>query len=320
MLTGLHLHPGQPVAPHDLWTAWNLDPLTLAGMSFLVWLYVRGSRRPKRGWPRRGWLVTALVALTVALVSPLEAMSGALASAHMVQHLLLILVAAPALVRCSAGEGMFAGLPTAVRKRLGSTRLALGLTPARMRLLANPVLIWLLHAGALLFWHAGGPYQAALSSTALHYLEHVTFLLTALWFWQLVLLTRHRSPDWPGIGLLMVFAMALQSVGLALLMTFAESPWYPFYENSAAAWGFTALADQHLAGVIMWVPAGFIYTAVGLTRLWRWLTAIERSSSGTIDQAAENLDVSLSHRSSAEAALNVSPRRPGVDLTELSDR
>ncbi len=319
MLTGLHLHPGQPVAPHDLWTAWNLDPLTLAGMSLLVWLYLRGSRKPKRGWPQRGWLVTALVALTIALVSPLEAMSGALASAHMVQHLLLILVAAPALVRSGAGEGIFAGLPTAVRKRLGSTRLALGLTPARIRLLGHPVLIWLLHAGSLLFWHAGGPYQAALSSTALHYLEHATFLLTALWFWQLVLLTRHRSPDWPGIGVLMVFALALQSVGLALLMTFAASPWYPFYENRAAVWGFTALADQHLAGVIMWVPAGFIYTAVGLDRLWRWLAAIERRSAEG-HQAAEDVDIPLGHHGSAESTLDPSSRHTRIDLTELSDR
>lgn len=316
MLAGLYLHPGQPVAPHDLWTAWNLDPLTLAGMGTLVWLYSRGSRRRLN----RRWFVIALAALAIALISPLEALSGALASAHMVQHLLLILVAAPALVRSSAGEGVLAGLPSPVRKRFGAARLALGLTPARIRLLANPVLIWLLHAAALLFWHAGGPYQAALVSTPLHYLEHATFLLTALWFWQLVLLTRHRSADWPGVGLLMVFALALQSVGLALLMTFAESPWYPAYENSAAAFGFTALADQHLAGVIMWVPAGFVYTAVGLGRLWRWLAAIERGSSGMSHQLAKNGDVPLGHRAPAEPLFDPSSRHPGIDLTELSDR
>ncbi|MGI8517249.1 MAG: cytochrome c oxidase assembly protein [Acidimicrobiia bacterium] len=280
MLTRILLHPGQPVAPHDLWSSWNLDPLLLGGIAALVWLNGRGRRRPN--WK---WFGVAVVALGLALVSPLEAMSGALASAHMSQHLLLILVAAPAFVYSEAGAGVLAGLPLTVRSGLGAARRTLGLVPARVRRFSHPVLVWLLHAGVLLFWHAAGPYQLALRSEPIHYLEHASFLLTALWFWQLVLSTRHRSVDWPGAGVLMVFGMAGQSVFLALLMTFADNPWYAAYANTTATWGMTPLTDQHLAGVIMWVPAGFVYTGVGLTLLARWLTAIETRTS-TNERAA----------------------------------
>jgi len=219
--------------------------------------------------------------LGLALVSPLEAMSGALASAHMSQHLLLILVAAPAFVHSEAAAGVLGGLPLTVRKGLGLARRTLGLAPARIRRFFHPVLVWLLHAGVLLFWHAAGPYQLALRLEPVHYLEHASFLITALWFWQLVLSTRHRSIDWPGASVLMVFGLAGQSVFLALLMTFAESPWYSAYANTTSAWGITPLTDQHLAGVIMWVPAGFGYTGVGLTLLSRWLTAIETQTSAS---------------------------------------
>lgn len=311
MLIGLHPHAGEPIAPHDLWFAWNLDPWLLLFLAALVWLYRRGRRRPD-WW----WFGLAVAALVVALVSPLEAMSAALASAHMAQHLLLILVVAPALVHSGAGEGVLAGLPSSMRKKLGSGRRTIGLTPARIRRLAPPGWIWLLHAGTLLFWHASGPYELALASAPVHYLEHTTFLVSALWFWQLVFSVRHRTFDWPGVGILMVFGLALQSVFLALLMTFATLPWYPSYAQTTAPWGITHLADQHLAGVIMWVPAGFAYTGIGLIQLFRWLASIEKRTSGAPNQALEHLDIGLSHPATAEALLDSSAGSGGDDLSE----
>ncbi|MDQ3538332.1 MAG: cytochrome c oxidase assembly protein, partial [Actinomycetota bacterium] len=112
MLTVIVAHAGQPPAPHDLWSAWNLDPLLLAGLCLAVWAYRRGQAggRPRAVDTRRARCFgAALVAVAVALISPLEALSSALASAHMVQHLLLVLAAAPLLALAAPSSTLLRG-------------------------------------------------------------------------------------------------------------------------------------------------------------------------------------------------------------------
>ena len=264
----MFLHPGQPPAPHDLWSSWNPDPLLGLGLATATLLALRARRHL-----HLAWFWTGLFAVALALASPIEAMSESLASAHMVQHLLLIVIAAPALVTARAGSALVAGLPLNWRRRLGAARRRLGLVPARTRRLSHPVLALAVHGGAILFWHAALPYQAALNSIPIHYLEHVSFVVTGVWFWQVVLKSREREAG--GFGVLLVFGLALQSVFLALLMTFAGQPWYPAYIDTAPLWGLTALEDLHLAGVIMWVPAGLVYTGIGIARLLTWLRRLE---------------------------------------------
>ncbi|HEX5723095.1 MAG TPA: cytochrome c oxidase assembly protein [Acidimicrobiia bacterium] len=200
-------------------------------------------------------LLIALAVMAMALLSPLEEMAHALASAHMVQHLLLILVAAPLLSK-------------AIRFTLPKW--------------VSPPLAWLLHTATIWFWHAAGPYNAAVVNPLLHGLEHLSFLGTAVVFWRVVGIG--RQPE--GIGVLLVFAMALQSVFLALLLTFADTPWYWVYSATTRAYGLDPLADQQLAGVIMWVPAGLVYTGIGLKLLLTWIRqhdpAPELSSSPTL--------------------------------------
>src|SRR5690606_19935971 len=111
-------HAGRPPEPHDLWTAWNLDPLVLGALVLAAWAYRRGriggAPRPSDRWRQRCF-AGALGALAVALVSPLDAVSTALASAHMVQHVLLVLVAAPLLALAAPSSALLRGTPLAVR-------------------------------------------------------------------------------------------------------------------------------------------------------------------------------------------------------------
>ncbi|MGH8959444.1 MAG: cytochrome c oxidase assembly protein [Acidimicrobiia bacterium] len=186
-------------------------------------------------------LLIALLVIGVALFSPIEEMAHALASAHMVQHLLLILVAGPLIAY-------------AVRIQFAIEWL-------------SPTVAWLLHTTTIWLWHAAGPYTAAVVNPIVHGAEHLTFLLTAVVFWSAVGIG--RNPD--GLGVLLVFGMALQSVFLALLLTFAETPWYWVYEATTQAYGLDPLSDQQLAGVIMWVPAGLVYTGIGLALLLAWV-------------------------------------------------
>ena len=126
MLTAF-AHSGPPPRPAELWTAWNLEPFTLCGLGVAVVFYVGARARSRLAdRPRLRWLVGAVVAIAVALVSPLDAMSDALASAHMVQHLLLVLVAAPLL---------------AAARQVPAARLIHSPSPVAMATQARPVVV-----------------------------------------------------------------------------------------------------------------------------------------------------------------------------------
>jgi putative membrane protein len=272
-------HPGQPPAPHDLWSAWNLHPVLLAGLLLAGWAYRRGRtggpRRPVDTWRARCFTL-ALVALGLALLSPLDALSNALASAHMVQHLVLLLVAAPLLALSAPSSTILRGSPLAVRRASGRWRRRLGLTHGNLAVLRHPAAVWLLQVGVLWFWHAAAPYDAALDNQFLHLLEHASFLVTAVLFWHVVIGVRGAARVSGGLGVLLVFAMAMQSVFLSVLLTFARTPWYSGYATTTAPWGLDPLTDQQVAGVIMWIPAGGIYLAAALVLLVTWIRATER--------------------------------------------
>ena len=272
-------HPGQPPAPHDLWSAWDLHPVLLGGLLLAAWTYHRGqSRGPKR--PADRWrarcFTAALVALGLALLSPLDGLSSALASAHMVQPLLLLVVAAPLLALSAPSSAILRGSPLAVRRASGRWRRRLGLTHGNLAVLRHPAAVWLLQVGVLWFWHAAAPYDAALDSEPLHILEHASFLVTAVLFWHVVVGVRGAARVSGGLGVLLVFAMAMQSVFLSVLLTFARTPWYSGYATTTASWGLDPLTDQQVAGVIMWIPAGGIYLAAALVLLVTWIRATER--------------------------------------------
>lgn len=266
-------HDGRPLAPHELATAWNADPLIVAALALLAWVYWRGRSEGTPTWQVRCF-GAALVVLGVALLSPLDALSGVLAAGHMVQHLLLTLVAAPLLALSAPAGPLLRGAPAALRHAVSPTRRRLGAGVRVTHALRNPALVWLLHVATLWAWHAAVLYDAALANPLVHALEHTTFLLTGLLFWRVVIGARAVRVS-PGLGVLLVFGMTLQSALLALLLTFARTPWYVGYTTTTRPWGLEQLADQHLAGAIMWVPAGFVHLGVALALLVGWVRATE---------------------------------------------
>jgi putative membrane protein len=281
VLTPILAHPGQPPAPHDLWAAWNLDPVLLLGLLLAAWAYRRGrAGRPQRpaDTRRARCFALALATLGLALLSPLDALSGALASAHMVQHLLLVLVAAPLLALSAPSSAILRGSPLAVRRASSRWRRRFGLTHRNLRTLGHPAAAWMAHVAVLWFWHAAVPYDAALASQPLHLLEHASFLATAGLFWHVVAGARGAGRVSNGLGVLLVFGMAMQSVLLSVLLTFARKPWYSGYANTTAPWGLDPLADQQLAGAIMWIPAGAVYLVAALALLVAWVRAAEEGT------------------------------------------
>ena len=264
-------HGGLLMGPHDLPYAWTLHPLVLAAVIGACWWYLRGVRSLWRSAGRGGvvskWQVAAfsaaIVAISFALVSPLDALSSALFSAHMVQHLLLTLVAAPLLVMSSPLQAMAWGLPSDVRRRTG-------LWHGRLRrLLAQPALP---AVGLALFtlvftlWHVPALYNASLASEAVHATEHITMLAFAVAFWAPIVRPRRTHA---GLGVLLLALSLIASGVLAALLVFAPTPWYA--HAATQDWGLTALEDQQLAGAVMWIFGGGIYVAAGAVVVMRWL-------------------------------------------------
>ncbi len=275
-------HAGHLPAPHDIWGAWNVDPVLVVGLALAGWAYRRGAagRSDHVGAWRGRCFAGAMVAVAVALVSPLDALSGALASAHMVQHVLLLLVAAPLLALSAPMDALLRGGPAVVRDARVRWRRRLRLTRGNLRPLRHPATVWLVHVGTLWFWHAAVPYDAAVEHHLLHVVEHATFLVTGVLFWRVVIGSEAADRVSNGFGVLLLFAMAMQSVFLSALLTFARSPWYSAYTSTTGAWDLDPLADQQLAGVIMWIPAGLVYVVAALGLLAAWIRSTEQQELG----------------------------------------
>jgi cytochrome c oxidase assembly factor CtaG/cytochrome c2 len=209
--------------------------------------------------------------LGVALISPVHALGTVLFAAHMVQHEMLMLVAAPLLVLGRPLPRFLRALPLPWRRQLGTVGKSL---QARWRVLPHPLIAWALHAAALWVWHVPRLFQATLTSELAHACQHLSFFGTALYFWW-ALLYGHQKLQGYGVAVLAVFTTALHSSLLGALLTLAPTPWYKAYAHTAM-WGLTPLEDQQLGGLIMWIPAGAIYLLAALALSVGWLHAAER--------------------------------------------
>jgi putative membrane protein len=266
------------------WRAWNADPVLLLALPLLGWLYVRGLGRLRRRavpqnlatW-RGAAFGTALVVLIGALLSPLDALSDELASAHMVQHMLLMNVAAPLAVLGASSPILLWSLPLETRRIVGRVLRRIEAWPAGLALLRQPIAVWLIHATVLWVWHWPAFYEAALRSRLVHDLQHLSFFAAAYLFWRVVLDPVSRWRISRGSGVLYLFSTSLHASMLGAFMALSPRLWYSGYSETTPRWGLTPLEDQQLAGLIMWLPACTIYAAVAAILFGLWLHEMNKS-------------------------------------------
>jgi cytochrome c oxidase assembly factor CtaG/mono/diheme cytochrome c family protein len=261
---------------------WTFDPFVVAGLAVAAVLYAAGLRSL---WKRAGvgqgigrlqalsfslgWLT-----LVVALVSPVHALGEILFSAHMVQHMLLMLVAAPLLV---FGRPLAAFVWAVPRRECASVRRVTR-SPwfqSAWKAISSPLAAFLAQAVVLCGWHIPLFYQATLRSDAVHALQHTSFLAAACLFWWALVHGRYGRMGY-GMSVAYVFATTLYSGVLGALVTFAPRLWYPIYAPRTSPWGLSPLEDQQLAGLLMWVPSGVIFIVLGLALFAAWLAESER--------------------------------------------
>lgn len=285
LCTAVRAHAPDGVAPPGLAQAWSLDPwlTSLWGISLL--LYLQGLRRLWRRDRGRGvstgqafCFVTGWVALGVAMVWPLDVLGTWSLAAHMAQHMVLMSLAPPLLLSGRPGAVWLAALPTAGARAVSAPLL--GSTTRRLRLmLRGMTLVTLFQAAVMWGWHLPAAMELALVNEAVHCAMHLCFLLAGLLFWA-ALLHSLRVPALGAASAAAAIIATMMHMGLlSALLVFATRPLYPWYEMRAPLLSLTALEDQQLAGLIMWVPSALPYLIGGLLLVAAWLARSERNTS-----------------------------------------
>ncbi len=275
-------HDAEPQAWNEVWRVWNDDWWLWVVVFTLGALYARGIRvlwkqagsgagisRARAVAFGLGWLASV-----AALLSPIDPLGGQLFSAHMVQHELLMLVAAPLLVVGRPLGAFLWGLPRDWRRHAWSACHGSGLQRF-VRWLTTPGTAWLVHALALWAWHVPVLFEASVRSDLVHTAQHLSFFGTALAFWW-ALVRPGASRATHGLAALYIVTTAMHTAVLGALLTLAPNVWYAVYVDTAPAWGLSALEDQQLGGLIMWVPAGFVYLGIALALFAAWLRDLGR--------------------------------------------
>jgi putative membrane protein len=270
-----HAHASAPGARE--WIGWwTWDPLVIAALAIAVALYARGAARL---WAHAGtghglmrWNAAAyaagVAAIAISLLSPLDRASDVLFSAHMVQHELLMVVAAPLIVLGRPLVAVPWALPRAWRVGLARASRRPALAGA-WRVLTSPVVALVLHAAVRWIWHLPALFDAALDDERIHAFQHLTFFLTAVLFWWSLVHGRYGRVGY-GVAVAFVFFTMLHSGLLAAMLSLAD---HPLYEHGVRTlgWGVDPLGDQQRAGLLMWIPVGVVMTAIGLGLLAAWL-------------------------------------------------
>jgi putative membrane protein len=252
---------------------WTVTLVLLLGASGV--LYAVGVRRLwRRAGARRGirnihllrfvlgWLV-----LAGALLSPIDAFADRSFALHMLQHELIMLVAAPLFVLARPLEAFTWALAPGMRRRVAAAT-HLPWAKRGWRALTRQSSAWGLHAGALWIWHVPVLFIAAVANPALHVLQHACFLGSALLFWWSVL--RSRAGLQSTGAMASVLTTMLHTSALGALLTLAAHPMY-VAAGQATILGLTALEDQQLGGLIMWVPGSLAYLVAALVIAAGWL-------------------------------------------------
>jgi len=275
------------------WAAWSWNPPIVVTLLTAALIYtaslrasaLRGGRLPSR------WHLIAfyagLASAVVALLGPLDLYNDELLTMHMLQHLVLIQLTAPLLLLGRPVQVVLRGLPP---QRVGALARVV-LRPKWMRialtLLTAPLVVTLLHNGALIFWHVPRFYEASLYDDFVHELQHLSFFLTALLFWWPIIEPVPRHHKLPALwAIAAVFATFVVSTSIGAIITLADRPIYAYYATIVMPWGLSVLTDQQIAGLTMWVGGGFVYMSVIVGLLANWLREEERQQALRGEQRA----------------------------------
>jgi putative membrane protein len=255
---------------------WPIEPWVLLGVEVTAILYLWGGQRrlaPPSRW-RTAAFWSGLAVILFALDTPIESLARQLFWAHMTQHLLLIMVAAPLLVVAAPWLQIWRGLPLSIRRPLAKTAVkhpALAGPRRAFAWLTAPVGAFIVSTLNLWFWHWPSAYDLTLRNHTVHHLEHGLFLGLGILFWaQVIDQYPFRVRLSPLARAVYVFLGTIQAWALAAVLAFATAPYYAYALLPVRPGGISALTDQQFGAGIMWVPGSITFSIVFLACLYLW--------------------------------------------------
>ena len=280
--------------------SWPFDPWLLGALLAAAGVYLRGwlvlHRRDPQRW--QGTCLAAfcggLAAVYLALASPIEPVAHLLLSVHMLQHLLLMMVAAPLLWLAAPLLPMLRGLPRPVLTYWATPLFAFRPLRRLFGQLTHPLWALAVFVTATLLWHIPWLYDLALRSDAWHYAQHACFFAAALLFWYPVVRPYPSRPRWSCWLLLPCLLLAdLSNTVLSAVLTFSQRALYPYYAEVPRLAGISVLDDQSAAGVLMWVPGSLAFLvplfAIGVRLLSGQESGVRSQASGVRRQGTRSV-------------------------------
>jgi cytochrome c oxidase assembly factor CtaG len=277
---------------------WPIEPWVLLGVEAIAVLYLWGGTRVRPNRKNLGaarlraaafW--SGLAVIVFALNTPLETLARQLFWAHMTQHLLLIMVAAPLLVAAAPWLQAWRGLPLRVRRPLARTAFkhpALATGRWLIAWLSAPLGALLLSSGNLWFWHWPQAYDLTLRNHAIHHLEHALFLGLGILFWaQLIDQPPFHSRLTQLQRVAYVFVATIQAWALAALLAFATVPYYAYALLPSRPGAISALTDQQCGAGILWVPGSITYSIVFIVCIYLWFRDEDRAAQSFMRRPVE---------------------------------
>ena len=301
--------------------SWPFDPWVLLGLLLSAGLYLRGwltlHHRDARRWTigRLAAFLAGLVALFLALASPIEPFASLLLQVHMLQHLLLMMVAPPLLWLGAPLFPLLRGLPQPIRTYWVGPFFRWRALRRLLQTLTHPGPALIVFTVATWFWHLPPTYDLALSSSTWHYVQHVCFFVAALLFWYPVIRPYPSRPRWSRWLLIPYLILAdVQNTLLSALLTFSDRPLYAYYTSGPRLGNLSPLEDQAAAGVIMWVPGSLAFL---LPLFWIGIQLLYGDESGRRSGATEQRTRNLASTKTGRLALPLIDQRKNVPAPDL---
>ena len=271
----------------NLWLAWTLDPTLLIGLALILGAYLYAIGPGRRRWrpeeqvsrAQITYFLAGWVTLALSLISPLDTLGDEyLFSAHMIQHMLVAVVVPPLLLL---------GIP----RWLADIALRNDIVRTVVRWLSHPIVAFGVFQADIWLWHAPALYDLTLANSAVHIIEHLTFLVFGVFYWMPILSPTPLVPRISrGFAVLYLFVGCQPMVALGALLTFASTPLYAPYISAPRVWGLSPLNDQQLGGLIMWLPTNIPYLIALSAAFFLWIREqdrTERAAAGEFDEEPE---------------------------------
>ena len=311
--------------------SWSIQFWPTVGLILFAVIYFRGWLKLRKQVPHRfdGWRLASFLGgvgiVFLALNSPLDTFSNLLLQAHMIQHLLLMMIAPPLLLLANPFLPLLTGLPRPIVREVIRPFLVWNACKRFGRWLTRPKVTWILFVVMTLGWHAPPLYELTLRSPTWHIVEHACFLGSGTLFWWPVIQPWPSRPQWPEWAIIPYLLLAdVQNTVLSAFLTFSDRVLYPTYGLVPQFPGMNPLSDQHAAGAIMWVPGSIFYLIPAGILAMRFLSprrriSGRRSPAGdpTLFSRAHGMNAGPNPIRGARVAARVKPSSVALDLLAL---